>query len=229
MSGVITPPQQDAVTPARPDRSVPLLIGAAVLLIGVVGAVVVIGVNRPPALATLADEPDPAVTGEVAWAGWTGERNCLWVAQVDGHVRDLRCGDLEGDLVGWTEDGLMITRWDGRMLTVDAETGATASRSGTFEPVETVATVVRVERHDGQVLVILETPAGPDVELWRTEAAEAYDVHASSLSPDGDWVALVDSAQRLLVAPADGSAPPRVWASGVDVWHAPVWEGTELN
>lgn len=228
MSAAVTPADQDAA-PDRADRSVPLLIAAAVLLIAVVVGVVLFGVQRPPTLAALTDEPTPAVSSQVAWVDWTGERTCLRIGEVDGRVRDVRCGGLDGDLVAWTEDGLLMTGWDGRMLTVDPRTGATSSRAGILEPAGHVATVTRVERDDQHLRVILESGdsvEGADVELWRTEAPDAYDVRASSRSLDGRWVALVDTADRLLVVPADGSSAPRVWASGVDHWQAPVWEGT---
>ncbi|MEX0835839.1 MAG: hypothetical protein WD010_07090 [Nitriliruptor sp.] len=59
--------------------------------------------------------------------------------------------------------------------------------------------------------------------LWTTDADERYSIHGTWPSPDGAWVALQDSADRLLLVPADGSAEPVVWTEDVDGYATIVW------
>jgi hypothetical protein len=212
--------------PGDGDRSVALLVAAGTLVLVVVGAVLLFGVERPPALDSLAEAPDPAPSAGVAWMQWSGDEMCVSVARPDGDVAQVWCDRAGGQLVGWPEPGaLELHTWDGDVIrTVDVETGEILDRSpGPVEWEWTGEPAVRTQHRDGRLTVRLEAD---DTVLWRTEAPERYEVHGSARSPDGDWVAMGDAAGRLLVVPADGSAPPRIWAEDVDTWEPPVWEGT---
>jgi hypothetical protein len=221
----------------RGDRSVPLLVAAGALVLVVVAAVLLFGVDRPPALAALADDPDPAPPAGVAWMGWTGDEACVAVARPDGEVEQLWCDRAGGELVGWPETGMLeIRSWESGDVTraIDAETGEVLGRTpgpdaGGTDPEgewRGPEPAVWTQRRDGRLTVRLQTD---DTVVWRTEAPERYDVHASARSADGRWIAMIDAAERLLVVPADGSTAPRVWATGVDGWEPPVWEGTSRS
>jgi hypothetical protein len=231
MTGTLARSAAPSGEPAgRRDRSVPLLVAAGVLVLAVVAAVLLFGVDRPPSLAWVADEPDPAPPAGVAWMGWHENESCVSVARPSGEVERVWCDRAGGELVGWPEPGLLQLRtWeDGDVTrTIDAETGEVVGRiagpeEGWLGPEQAVWT----QHRDGRLTVRLQTD---DSVLWETAAPERYDVHASALSTDGDWVAMIDAAERLLVVPADGSAPPRVWAADVDSWEPPVWEGTSRS
>jgi hypothetical protein len=215
--------------PGDGDRSMPLLVAAAILVLLIVGAVLLFGVERPPALESLADVPDPAPSASVAWTAWSGEEMCVSVARPSGEVAQLLCDRNGGELVGWPEPrALELHTWDDDVTrTIDVGTGEVLDRSsGSVEWERIGESTVRTQHRGGRLTVRLEPD---DTVLWRTEAPERYDVHGSARSADGDWVAMVDGAGRLLVVAADGSAPPRVWAREVDVWEAPVWEGTSRS
>jgi hypothetical protein len=64
--------------------------------------------------------------------------------------------------------------------------------------------------------------------LWSVAARGSYEVAAGWTSPDGRWVALQDTADRLLLVPADGSRDPVVWAEDLDPFVPIVWRGKEL-
>jgi hypothetical protein len=210
----------------RPERSVLLLTGAAVLVLLVVGAVLVFGVDRPPSLSSLSDVPTPAPSASVAYLTEQGEGTCIRVAQPDGTLVGPWCDRMGGEVVGWDADGILLRRWDGveTVRAIDPATGEVVGRApdrAWREPYDQA--VVWSEYRDGELIVRSEED---DAELWRVEASDRYEIRSSALSADGDWIAIVDSADRLLVVSADGADAPRVWASDVAEWQWPVWEGT---
>ena len=222
-------------TSRRP--SVVLLVAAGALVVVVVVLVVVFGVVRPPAVVALADDPRPAPPGGVAWTAWSRDGSCLAVAWPDGRVEEeLFCERDGGEVVAWTDDGVVMQTWRGagaELVTVDPVDGAVVDwssvepeRDGPF-PVGGLVEAVRTERRDGRVVVTHERDR--DQVVWEVQAPDAYDITSGARSPDGGWFALVDSAERLLVVPADGSRAPRLWADGVPRWSTIVWRGTEVE
>ena len=218
----------------RTRRSIVLLAAAAVLVVTVVGLVLVFGVVRPPSLATVADRPDPAPSGGVAWTSWRSGETCVTVVRPDGRVdHQLYCERDGSELVAWTDEGIALRTWRGDLdatdlLVIDGDTGevldvvADAPHRAAPRP-ESVRTTYR----DGRLTVTRERDR--DLVVWEVEAPDAYAISSSALSPDGAWFALVDSADRLLIVPADGSADPRVWATDAPRWQDVVWQGTTLD
>jgi hypothetical protein len=211
-------------TPRDEDRARhPLaLVAAAVVVVLVVGLVLLFGVVRPPVLAPLTD---PRFDGAVAFTEWDREA-CVTVLEADGTREQVWCDEFGGELVAWAEEGLVVRTWPGdreELVTIDPASGEVLGSVGGHadegywrEPEVRPgrARDGRLEvRHDGVV-------------LWSTEADDRYEVTAGWLSPDGAWVALQDSAERLLVVPTDGSAPPSVWADDVEPYATLVWRGT---
>jgi hypothetical protein len=226
MTTTITPPTPTSPEDDRPDRSIPLLIAAGVLVLLVVGAVLVFGVQRPPALDTLADAPEPGPDAGIAYVVERPDGGCVEIARPDGTVVGPWCDRRGGELVGWTDEGLLLRYWDGTeaVRILDPETGEVVGRArdrAWREPYDHHD--VWTEHRDGELIVRLDED---DTELWRVEVTDRYEIRTSATSEDGAWVAMVDSADRLLVVPADGSAPPRVWTTDVSSWQWPVWEGT---
>ncbi len=212
----------------RPQRSTVALVAAALLLIVVVALVLVFGIARPPALSSLADQPDPAPPAAVAWTSFDPDDGpCLHVARPDGTTEVLVC-NLDGEVWAWDDDGIAVFTYRARdeLEIIDPATGEVVERrevdpegrSGP-SPGGTVSS-----RHGDGTLTVTRVDTR-DV-IWEVDAPEGYRIGQGAVSPDGNWVAMFDSTERLLLLPADGSAEPRVWAEDTTEWDLPVWEGS---
>jgi hypothetical protein len=225
----------DARKPKDPARSAGdpryLVVAAGILL--VVGALVLaFGIVRAPALDGLTDAQRADLPGGIAWTQFNEREGCtdLMVARPDGEARSIACSTTLDEVVGWTDEGLMIvTGWGSGLEIRDPVTGEVTSTpfvdSMFWEPEEERDDGVTVERTDGTLVATL--PSGTTV--WEVEADARYEIGVSSISPDGEWAAMTDSAERLLVVRADGSEPPAVWATGLQNWSRAylAWEGAE--
>ncbi len=211
--------------------SVGYLVAAVALIAVVVGLVIAFGVVRPPALASVADG-GTRPSGGIAFVEWSSRAGCptLTVVRPNGVRHSSDCDTGLGDLVGWTSDGIVVSTWQdsGQALrTLDPDTFATLSSAPTDVNVYAPSgDTITTQRSANGILTVYSRAYHR--ELWRVDAPDRYDVVRGIASPDGQWFALVDSADRLLIVPADGSSPPRVWASGIDadLWPGLVWEGT---
>ncbi|HSK23124.1 MAG TPA: hypothetical protein VK906_08115 [Egicoccus sp.] len=220
-------PTQVPTRDGSDQRSRVLLVAAAVLVVVTVVLVVVFGVQRPPELATLAAQPSDGPSTAVAWMAWDGDEACVNIARPSGEVTTPWCSAAGGEVVRWSDGDLVVRTWETgeRLRTLDPDDGrATGWLAAERDPAghDPIPDAAWSERDDGTLTV---REIGSDRVLWQVEAPERYTVQSSALSADGAWIAMVDSAGRLLVVPADGSAPPRVWADEVPAWPAPVWEG----
>ena len=236
------------------DRSVPLLLAAGALVVAVVAVVLLVGVERPPAVEPL--EPEAfEVPAALVWID-RDAGPALRVADPDGRVREVEGDPLGerdeayGELLAWNDEGILVRDWSGgleRIVAIDPGTGARAfvpddgpSLAAESRRAPGGGTVPLIERHDGRLtLRILNGDrddgdrddgaggggAGP--VLWDTDAPASYDVVTAVPSPDGSVVALGDNAGRLLVVPMDGSTEPRSWTDRAPRYAQYVWEGTE--
>ncbi len=227
-----TPPGSDT-SPDAPStdhgsarRRVVSLVAAAAVVVGVFAVVLAFGVARPPALASVSESTAGPSAG-VAWTAWSERGTCVNVAEPDGTVRELYCDDRGGDVISWTSDGIHVRSWTsvGELeLVIDPVDGRVVSRRNVEDPPTfPEGEYVRSTHRDGVLVVTLEMS---DTVVWEVEAPEAYRVDQGRRSPDGDWVAMSDSARRLLVVPADGSAEPLVWIDDFDTWQMIVWQDT---
>lgn len=66
-------------------------------------------------------------------------------------------------------------------------------------------------------------PDGPARTLLAAEGLRDYAFLHARWSPDGEWVLVLDSVDRLLLLRAAGDPVPRVVATGVDqpAWYVP--------
>jgi hypothetical protein len=220
-------PESDAFPDPAGSRSILALVGAAVLVVLVVVGVLVFGVDRPPPLETVA-AGGPDVGRSVAWTAWDDGRVCVHVAEPSGSVRTPHCERDGGEIVGWTDEGLVLHTWTATgssELVLDPDSGVVVDRRPLAdERMRSFPEGVRAFREDG--LLIVEHEYERTV-VWQVEAPESYDVFAGVRSPDLEWIALTDSARRLLVVAADGSSPPRVWVEPFEGWHVVIWEGAD--
>lgn len=203
-----------------PRRDARWLVAAAALAAVVVALVLTLGVVRPPALDAL---DDPSFDGAVALVTWD-RGPCLVVVGPDGESSEIRCDDDLGEVVAWTDEGIVLRTWGGSspsLVTVDADTGETVTRRTGGDEVRWPEPDVDPARVEEGHLIVRDG----DTELWSVPARGSYEVTAGWTSPDGRWVALQDAADRLLLVPAEGSGAPVVWAENVDPYTPVVWRG----
>ena len=216
---------------ARGGGSVGFLVAAVALITVVVGLVIAFGVVRPPALASVADG-GPEAPGGVAYVQWDDKAGCqrLHVVRPDASRATSDCESSIDQIVGWTSDGILVAVWAdaGQVLwTFDPETlaviGSTPT-SATTHP--TPAEQVSVTFSDSGRMTVYSM--NDHTALWSVDSRGGYGVESGIRSPDGRWFALLDTAGRILLVPADGSAAPRVWEAGIasSRWPGLVWQGT---
>ncbi len=227
--------------PSRPPlRSLPLLLVAAGVVVVVVGLVLVLGVHRPPSLPSLADAPEPAPPGAVAWTHWEGGRNCVHLARPDGSTQVLRCSRDGGEIVGFVDGGIILRNWDtgGQTLErLDAASGEVVERrtmvgeSDLEDDPRMADPIIDGEPYQGPHVRTTWIDGQLDVAvagqvIWQVEVTDAYDLTTGVLAPDGSAAAAIDTAGRLLLLPVDAGVEPRVWLEDIGRWREPVWEGT---
>lgn len=204
------------------------LVVAALLVIGVVGSVMALAIPRPPSLPALSGGADPP-PGRVAWMTWGQGGRCLHVLAPDGEL-DRDCDlDLDGELQGWRDGQLVVTGYDdgrSRLTIIDPDTGQRRTRPAEEGDRDRsgLGPDLRTHHEDGRLEVRVDGR-----QVWTVAADPAYDVRRALVSADGGTLLLLDAADRLLVAPADGSSAPRVWATDVPSWSGPVWEAADTG
>lgn len=225
MSGSPTPPD------TRPDdRSVPLLIAAALLVLAVVGAVLLFGVERPPPVEPLAAESPFTPPASIAWTVRNGDEPCLHVGDPRGEVRELLCDERGFEVIAWTDEGILAHRLgvvEGNVVAVDPATGERSEVSFDIDRGPRDGVRPLTDREDGTLVVSIVDDTAERTVVWEVDAPDAYDVDNAAISPDGAAVAMTDTAGRLLVAPTDGSEEPRLWSDEVEPYTQIVWQGTD--
>ncbi|MBN2177693.1 MAG: hypothetical protein JW722_08605 [Demequinaceae bacterium] len=215
---------------ALPRGDIRYLVAAATLVVAVIGLAMIFGIVRAPALDDLTQDRAPSLS--IAWTEYNERSDCtdLMVARPTGVVESIVCSSSLDRVIGWPEDGLVTIAYgrDGDHLEVrDPVTGEALSSQG-------LNTYVEKPKDDGGfaatrvdgLLVVADQWGTP---IWEVEADARYEIGSIEVSPDGLWIAMSDSAERLLVLPSDGSSDPVIWATGVGgvFMVSPVWEDTE--
>jgi len=207
-------------------------LALAVAVIAVVGTLVLtVGVIPFPSTPPLAEQPDPAVPGRLAYVRYERGEACLHVVDGRGGDTMLGCGDrYDAGQLGWTGDGYVaLTAWGNDVREaqiIDPVTGATvevrevAENAGPrIEPgddrhrgpaVASDGREVSTRSDRGHVTVSVGK-AGTSSVIWEATGPTSYRIDEVRWSPDEAWLLLRDSRGSLLVLRADGVGGPRRW------------------
>jgi hypothetical protein len=218
-------------------RTVIAAVGAGIVVVGVLVAIVVFGFVSPPTFPRLADEPNPAIPGRVAFLRYEEDfsRACIHVVDASGGAeRSLGCDLFVHDLA-WSVDGhLLALVGFPEAAVLDPETGQVRRffedeaafdayhRTRRFQHSDAGRLLTRQE-FDGRATVSVLAPGGVPVEIASVTGPRGYSFHAAVWSPDGRWALVMDSSARLLVVAADGSQGPYLLAERADspAWYVP--------
>jgi len=222
-------------TADAPMRDVRLLIAAIVVAATVMAAVFLFGVERPPRLPELSSDQTGLPVAPIAWTSWSRDELCVYIAEVDGSWREVRCG-VDGELVGFEAGGpLQLSQYGGGMsqqltlLSIAPDTGEIVATQSTSKEVVYGDSSGLVWFRDGDELVVRYDNA----DVWRVESKSYYTIFAGRVSPDGQHIAVTDSAQRIVLLSVSGDAPARVWVPAGKARNrygpnALLWEGESL-
>lgn len=190
--------------------------------------------SRPPGLPSLGESPDAGVPGLIAYTSRPASPSgsvCLSVVEAsNAKDTELLCDRSFTGAVSWDERGLLraaaYTDDDGEHeVVVDPSSGRVLERvpgggfyDGHVRP--DGAMLVPGDSGDGAALDVVYS--GGVRERVLSLQAKDYRFLRAAWSPDGQWAALVDSAQRLLVVAIDGGTA-RVLATDVNsvAWGPP--------
>lgn len=206
------------------ERRLWTLWAAAAVVVIVVGGVMLFGVIRPPSLPSVAEMPEPMVTAQIALLDYGEDGPCLLVAGAEGRAREVGCGgSFEGFDLRWVDEervALHSPRVDpaGDSLTiVDVTTGGVVVAEANDDAQSPAERDVGLRTGDDDGLVWVERTGadGSVARLLELAATDPYALYGPRLSADERWLVVQDNADRILIAPADGSGPPRVWLEDV--------------
>lgn len=210
---------------------------ASAVVLFVVGAAVLAGVVDPaPGYSSLSDDPDDSIPGTVAYTVSDGGACLRSVAASGAEPLELQCDDDVSYSLGWTSDGqiLVIRRVDGgrAFIALDPYSGnetrvVPLSDLSRAERRKATATLrprpwnwaeradgakVRVRHgYEGPPSVVVRRPGGEKKTILKAQGAGGrYGFRDAQWSPDGKWVLVSDSAERLLVVDSEGASPARV-------------------
>ena len=233
----------DGITAAARRRSIVAAAVAVLVVAAALLAVLLLGRAEPPAFPSLTASPDPSIPGRVAFATAGGDATCLAVVDAGGgQPRTLHCvQDLFATDVSWRSAGEAVLRGHDRLgaleLSVDPAQGRVLARKRIPPGAEPPARpepagcpMAGDERADGAYVVttqasaprageelatgvVLVEPDGGERPLVSVEDSSGYAFVCAAFSPDGRWVLVRDTADRLLVLDARAGGA-RVLAAG---------------
>lgn len=207
------------------------IVTAVAVAVAVVLVVVTVGIIPLPDLPTLAERPDPPLPAAIAYTQRDGGREaqqCLRVVE-GADDREVTCLDEHVELVGWTADGDIAVATYGPgppvRLEIDPASGRTVSRrrADHGSPPRRLpeahrrddGTELHTTARDGHAELLAVAADGTSRVLLALDGPRDYRLRDAHWAPGGAWVAVVDSADRLIVVRADGAPAPRVAAEDI--------------
>ncbi|MGH8886262.1 MAG: TolB family protein [Egibacteraceae bacterium] len=220
----------------RNRRPVTAAAVAAVIVVAAFGGIVLFGRLSVPSYPSLTDHPDPSIPGTIAF--WrTGRSPCLSLVPArGGQVRELWCKEhAETSRPEWTVDGNLVVRTYSvngpEHLTIDGATGEVLERrAGSFDayPQPTGAdtrgdgTRAVIDDTEGKATLSLVAPSGRPRPLLVAHGPRNYAFLDARWSPDGSWLLVTDSKERVLVVDsATGTARVLVSHGQSPTWSPP--------
>jgi hypothetical protein len=216
---------------SRPTRAIAAIVAAAVVVIAAIVIILTVGLVPLPDLPSLADDPDPAIPGTIAYVHGTWEDACIAIVPAGGgESSDVWCDRQPPEVVAFTPDGLLlVSGWfdppiDARgpaILVIDPQTGEQVDEVIAEHRVPDRWTADRTRREDGTVLrpdapergvaeLRVGAPGEQPQTILRLEGPRDYEFIETQWSPDGAWILAVDSRGRLLIVGADGTPAARL-------------------
>ena len=226
------------MTGANRSRTAALLAGGIVVVATAV--IVIFGFVPTPKYPLLAEEPDPELSGMIAYAipedsdrDDEFESRCVYVIELpEGQTNEITCREQIGGMA-WTDDGWLVVENFGHVSEFEREfddfdlTLIEPVEGGAFERVnyerdrsflwsdhrQTRRDGSRVRVEDAGTTVVVVSPDGSTRDLFGAdEAPSNYRFNEAQWSPDGKYVLVVDTEGRIIVAAVSGDPRPRVVA-----------------
>lgn len=227
-------------------RVVAAVVGLVVLAGLAVIAVFALGVRHVPDYPTLAEQPEPALSGTIAYSGWTDEDGpCTWLAELGSPPRQLWCGedpsapfgyaswvgfDADGNLLvasykpGTGTEGPELFVVDPNTLEVVSERPVDPSEQAPDLSVRADGARAVVRQGDGEGSWELQVVTdGTARTVLTAYGPDDYSMWGAQWSPDGRSIVVFDSERRAIAVAAEGEANPRVIATDADqlAWYQP--------
>jgi len=204
-----------------------VVVAAIALVVLVAGFILLVGYVPPPSFPDVS-EAAPAPPGTVVFQRWEDQQTCIYTIPAAGGRQDrVACDPEFGQPLGWTADGhiavltygpeaarvKVLHPTTGEVVATGAAVGAEQAMyeaheaRGRFGGKQLEATAYRgsagiATRSEGDAV-------GDSLEeILRVEAPRTYGMWDLQWSPDGRWILVVDSENRIIVAAADGSRGP---------------------
>ncbi|HUG85174.1 MAG TPA: hypothetical protein VMM13_11445 [Euzebya sp.] len=202
------------------------LVAAIVVVALVIGVVVAFGLIPYPDLPSVADQPDPPVTAQLAYTSYERAGPCVHVVDGRGRDRELGCGQSFQGVPVWLEDGRLGLRSyepDGSTVAVlQTDTGEVIERveelrteRQDLQVTNEAGEELRIGGQDGRTWVQVTGPDGDGRRVLELDGPGTYQLYEVGWSTDGDWIVAQDSIGRVLVVAADGRVEARIWATDV--------------
>jgi len=208
------------------------------LLVTTTVAVLVFGIIPLPDYPSLAANPNPAISGTVAFMTYE-DTSCLYVVQASGgETKQLMCGlfdrTVEPSGLAWTPDGLIeILTYSGQSpvyqlidpssgeIVGTAPFGEDGLKTDTY--ISQDGSTVFPDNARGTAQIRVAPTVGPIQTVLTVKGPRDYGFGTTIWSPDGQWILAIDSEGTILVLGADGEPGPAILASGGSSWMGVAW------
>ena len=223
-------------TPGTDRRAVIGIAVAVTVVLAVAAFILTVGRIPLPSFPLLADAPDAAIPGTVAFLaepeqGWDP---CIQVVPAaGGPPAELTCR-LQAEGLAWTVDGQLVVTSFGEFgpewIVLDAATGGEVARveigEGDLRPSSDRRVHAGERLHlegegRGHSTLVVRAVDGTETTLLDLRGPRDYELVGAQWSPDGAWVLALDARGRLLVVDRDVPGEARVLAERAVTWFGP--------
>lgn len=205
------------------------LAGAVALIVIVVGVVVAFGLEPYPELPSVAEQPDPPVTGRLAYVEYEMAGGaCLHVVEGDGADEELGCGPGYDGEIYWVDDGQLGVRsyreFDSSTVDVlDVATGELVDElelegPGPVPGLERTSDAgdrISIDVRTGLATVYVTPEGGEREVVLEVDGPTGYTFVDVGWTDDGRWIAALDTIGRVIAIDGSGGAEARIWATDI--------------